>query len=249
MRPKLVEFRGVGIVVEGAGDQHVKIRVTGFASGGDQVGPGDRAELRADKDGGAFLGARLPIALHVAAFCAHQVARPRRERGEGDLVFLVRLLNAGGLQVFQNHLDKILRRVVPELGIGEGVNQFVILVHSQHAMGEEAFDGERAGHADDFVVLVGFVVEVLEFGLGGDRRVNFFLPGDARFPPFGVQFLRRFWPLLIRSRGISHSCQFFFSALFNFSRSGSRTACHFSQMTSISALLAMDFSVMCGTRS
>ena len=33
------------------------------------------------------------------------------------------------------------------------------------------------------------------------------------------------------------------------SRSGSSFACHLSQMTSISALLAMDFSVMCGTRS
>jgi hypothetical protein len=51
------------------------------------------------------------------------------------------------------------------------------------------------------------------------------------------------------SRWISHSCQAFFVALFNCARSGSRVPCHFSQMTSISALLAIDFSVMCGTRS
>ena len=31
--------------------------------------------------------------------------------------------------------------------------------------------------------------------------------------------------------------------------SGSSFACHFSQITSISALLAIDLSVMCGTRS
>ena len=37
--------------------------------------------------------------------------------------------------------------------------------------------------------------------------------------------------------------------LFSFVRSDSRVACHFSQITSISALFAIDFSVMCGTRS
>jgi hypothetical protein len=51
------------------------------------------------------------------------------------------------------------------------------------------------------------------------------------------------------SRGISHSCHCLFSAALSFSRSGSSVACHLSQMTSISALLAMDLSVMCGTRS
>jgi uncharacterized membrane protein len=51
------------------------------------------------------------------------------------------------------------------------------------------------------------------------------------------------------SRGISHSCQVLLSAAFSDSRKGSSFACHCSQMTSISALLAMDLSVMCGTRS
>ena len=32
-------------------------------------------------------------------------------------------------------------------------------------------------------------------------------------------------------------------------RNGSSVSCHFSQITSISALLAIDFNVMCGTRS
>jgi hypothetical protein len=32
-------------------------------------------------------------------------------------------------------------------------------------------------------------------------------------------------------------------------RRGSSVSCHFSQITSISALLAIDFNVMCGTRS
>ena len=54
---ELVELRGVGVVVEGAGDQHVEVGVAGLAGGGDQVGARDGAELGADEDGGAFLGA------------------------------------------------------------------------------------------------------------------------------------------------------------------------------------------------
>ena len=50
-------------------------------------------------------------------------------------------------------------------------------------------------------------------------------------------------------RGTSHSCHDFLSAAFSFSRKGSMLNCHWSQMTSISALLAMALSVMCGTRS
>ena len=51
------------------------------------------------------------------------------------------------------------------------------------------------------------------------------------------------------SRGICHSSQFLPSAALSAARSGSSTACHFSQMSSISGLLAIDLSVMCGTRS
>jgi len=39
------------------------------------------------------------------------------------------------------------------------------------------------------------------------------------------------------------------SAALSFARTGSSVSCHFPQITSISALLAMLFSVMCGTRS
>ena len=41
---------GVRVVVEGAGDQHVEAGIARLARGGDQIGPGDRAELRADED-------------------------------------------------------------------------------------------------------------------------------------------------------------------------------------------------------
>ena len=103
---ELVEFGRVGVVVEGAGDEHIEAGIAGLARGGDQIGAGDGAELRADEDGGAFLAAGLGVAFDIAAFGADQIARPGRERGEGDLVFLVRLLHAGGLEVFQDHLDE-----------------------------------------------------------------------------------------------------------------------------------------------
>ena len=56
MRPSLSNSDGVGVVVEGAGDQHVEAGVAGLAGGGDQIGAGDGAELRADEDRGALLG-------------------------------------------------------------------------------------------------------------------------------------------------------------------------------------------------
>ena len=75
------------------------------------------------------------VAFHVAAFGADQIARPGRERGEGDPVFLVRLLHAGGLQVFQDHLGERLLRSVFVAVFFERVDQFVVLIHAQHAMG------------------------------------------------------------------------------------------------------------------
>jgi len=51
---ELVEFRGMGVVVEGAGDEHVETGVADFASRGDQFGPGYGAEFGAYEDGGAL---------------------------------------------------------------------------------------------------------------------------------------------------------------------------------------------------
>ena len=56
---ELVEFGGVGVVVEGAGDQHVEVGVAGFAGGGNEIGAGDGAEFGADEDRGAFFDAGL----------------------------------------------------------------------------------------------------------------------------------------------------------------------------------------------
>ena len=37
MRPSLLNSRGVRLVVEGAGDQHVETGVAGLAGGGDEI--------------------------------------------------------------------------------------------------------------------------------------------------------------------------------------------------------------------
>ena len=50
------QFGGVGVEVEGAGDQHVEARLGRLARGGDEIGAGDGAEFRADED--ARRGAR-----------------------------------------------------------------------------------------------------------------------------------------------------------------------------------------------
>jgi hypothetical protein len=80
---ELVELPEMGIVVEGAGDEHVEVGIAGLACGGHRIGSGNDAELRANGNSGAFLAAGLGVALAVAAFGADQFTRPGRERREG----------------------------------------------------------------------------------------------------------------------------------------------------------------------
>src|SRR5271156_4748093 len=94
------------VVIEGACDQHIEPGIASLTGGGDEIWSRNRAKLRTDKNGGPFLLAGS-IAFHIATLGAYKIARPWTEGGEDDLVFFVRLLNAGGFQVIQNHLDKI----------------------------------------------------------------------------------------------------------------------------------------------
>ena len=59
------ELGGVGLVVEGAGDEHVEIAVSGLAGGIDQVGAGHRAEFGSDEDSRPALHAVIRTALGV----------------------------------------------------------------------------------------------------------------------------------------------------------------------------------------
>ena len=152
-----------------------------------EIGARDGAEFRADEDGGALFAAVL-LAFHAVAFGANQVAGPGFERGEADAVFLVGLLDAGGLEVFEDHLDEVAFLAVFALVVFQRVDQFIVFVHIQHPVRGEAFHREGAGDADLALVLVGFVVEILLVGAGGDGGVDFLLALDAQFPEPLVQF-------------------------------------------------------------
>lgn len=99
------------------------------------------------------------------------------------------LLHSGGFEVFENDLDEVAfftvaRALIADFA-GVGVDEFVVFVHAQHAVGGETFDGEGTGDADLFLVLIGLVVEILEVGLGGDGGINGLLTGDAGLPEPG----------------------------------------------------------------
>ena len=183
---ELAELRGVRLVAERAGDQHVVVGVGGFAGGGDEIGPGDGAELGADEDARAAFGASFRVTLDVAAFSAYQVTRPGGERGKDDPVLPVCLLHARGLQVLQDHGREVLL-AVSGLALGEVVDQFVVFTDTERAVRRKALNGERTGDADDAPILVGLVVQVFEVRLRGDGCVNLLLTGDARVPPLAVQ--------------------------------------------------------------
>ena len=128
----------------------------------------------------------LPLTTNPP-FRADQLARPGGDCGEGDFVFLVGLLYAGGLEVFQNHPREVRPFAVPGFRLGNAINQLVVFVHSEHAVRRQTFDRKRPGNPDLFLILVGFVVQVFKVGLGRDGRVNFALARDPRRPELLVQ--------------------------------------------------------------
>ena len=144
--PQLLEFDGVSVVAEGAGDQHIKAGIGSFARGGNKVRPRDGAELGPDEDAGAPRGAGLAATLHIAPLGADIVAGPERKRREGDAILLMRLLHAGGLQVLQDHFGEICCLAVAELLVGKPLEELVVLVHRQHPMRGQALhrEGGRA---------------------------------------------------------------------------------------------------------
>ena len=57
--PQPVELGCVGFVIECAGDQHVEIRLCGFAGGFREIGTGDSTKFGTDEDGSSFPGSCL----------------------------------------------------------------------------------------------------------------------------------------------------------------------------------------------
>src|SRR5690606_19152072 len=112
---QLGEFAGVGVVVDGAGNQHVETGVGGFARGIDQVRADHGAELGADEDGCALYLSTLTLpspasrrrGRKVATFGADQLAGPGLQGGEVDLVVLARLLHAGTAQLVEDDAGEV----------------------------------------------------------------------------------------------------------------------------------------------
>ena len=130
--PQFVELRGLGVVVERAGDEHIEIGFARLAHGPHQVGTRDRAELGADENARAFVDARIRVALGVRALGANQIARPRRERRKRDPVVFARLLHARGFEMLHDHLGKILRFTVAAHCCA--VDEVVVFIDAQNAV-------------------------------------------------------------------------------------------------------------------
>ncbi|MCB1317822.1 MAG: hypothetical protein KDK27_17775 [Leptospiraceae bacterium] len=66
----------MGIVVEAAGNEHVKIGIAGFAGSGDQVRAGDGAEFRTDKNTGTFFSTVVGFPLNISPFRTNEMSGP-----------------------------------------------------------------------------------------------------------------------------------------------------------------------------
>ena len=97
-----------------------------------------RSCISSGVNGGALLG----VSFHVATIGADEVAGPGRKSRERDPVFLVRLLDAGGLEVVEDHLREGLPGCVIRAVFAHGVDQLVVFIDAEHAAWVEAFDGE-----------------------------------------------------------------------------------------------------------
>ena len=99
-------------------------------------------------------------------------AGPQRERRECDTVLFIRLLDAGRLQILQNHLREGLLSVGLNADLFGWVDQVVVFIDAQHPMGGKALDRERTSHTNLFVIWIGLVVEGFKLGLSGAERAE-----------------------------------------------------------------------------
>ncbi len=144
---ELLELGGMGVIAESTGDEHIESGIGGLACGDDKIRPRHGAEFGADEDTGAPCGDVL-AAFPIAALGADIAAGPGCERGEGDAILLMRLLDAGRPEILQDHVGEVRRLAVADLPVEQPGDRVVILVHRQHPVRRQALDGEGAGDAD-----------------------------------------------------------------------------------------------------
>ena len=113
----------------------------------------------------------------------------------------MRLLDAGGFEIVEDHRGEVLILAVPATGFGDAVDELVVLVDGERAVRRQALHGEGAGDADFLVVFVGLVVEVFVVGFGGDGGIDLLLSDDALFPPIHVNSSDLLGPSLVGGAG------------------------------------------------
>ena len=113
-------------------------------------------------------------------------------------VFLVGLLDSGGLKVLKDHFRKRLFFSVGDAALRRRIDQFVVFVDTKHTMWRKALDGKRPGYADFLFVVVGFVVEEFELRLRCNGRIDLLLARNTDLPPVGVQLLGGHGPGAVR---------------------------------------------------
>ena len=64
----------------------------------------------------------------------------------------MRLLDTGDFQVVEDHAGKILLLTVAELGFGDVVDEFVVLIDTQHSVRQEALHGKGTSDTRTFLV-------------------------------------------------------------------------------------------------
>ena len=126
----------MGCVVEGTGDQHIKTSLGGFPGRGHQIRTGNGAELGTDEDPCALLGFNIIPSLDIAPLRTNECAWPRGDGGERNPVFLVSLLDTGGVEMLQDDAGKVLGCPVAVLHLCHGVDQLVVCPTPRTRWGE-----------------------------------------------------------------------------------------------------------------
>ena len=84
------------------------------------------------------------------------------------------------------HPGKILLLAVTELGFGDVVNKFVVLIDTQHSVRQKTLHSKGTRDTDFTLVLAGLVVKVFEVCVCSDGGVDLLLAGDSTSPPVRV---------------------------------------------------------------
>src|SRR5579862_8263738 len=145
-------------------------------------GARDGAEFRTYKDCCPLLGSGLPVTLGEFALRAHKIARPRGNRREGNLIFLVRLLNSRSPQVLQNHFNEVRLICFVVAKCPRILQQFVVS-HGKDAVRRKTLDREGTSNAHLFIVFVGPIEQIFKLCFGDNRCIDSSLPSNYLLPP------------------------------------------------------------------